>query len=138
MSALCSRTGAEVENVIGAADRFLVVLDNDHGIPEIPQFLKSRQEPGVIFVMKSDRRLIEDVQDTPQFRPDLRCEPDALALSTGERVGRSVQAQVVQADSIQEFEPVANLPDDPTRNHLFTSAELEFAKELQGAGDRPR
>src|SRR5262249_16423540 len=76
--------------------------------------------------------------DTPQFRPDLRCEPDALALSTGQRIGRAVQAQVVQADSIQKFEPVTNLPDDPARNHFFAPPELQFAKELQGTGDRPR
>src|ERR1051326_4366827 len=55
----CTRT--KIENVICPTDGFLIVLDNDDRVAEIPQLFESRQQARVVFVMKTDRWLIQDV-----------------------------------------------------------------------------
>ncbi len=76
--------GPHVDDVVGGADRLLVVLDDDHGVSEVAQALERGQEPGVVALVQADRRLVEDVEHAHQRRADLGGEPDALRLAARE------------------------------------------------------
>src|SRR4029077_9732387 len=74
------RTGArpQVHDVVGLADRLLVVLDNDHRVAEVAQLLERRQQAPVVALVQPDRGLIEDVHDSGEPRSDLAGKPNAL------------------------------------------------------------
>ncbi len=79
-----TRTGAgtEIENVIRGADRLLVVLDDDDGIPQIAQTKERLQKARVVALMKTDAWFIEDVKNTRESGADLRGEPNTLRFPT--------------------------------------------------------
>src|SRR5690606_21482091 len=62
----------EIDEVIGRADRLLVVLDDDYGVAEVPELLEGGKEPLVVALMEADGGLIQDVEHAHQARPDLR------------------------------------------------------------------
>ena len=59
------------------------------------------------------RRLVEDVEHADQPGADLRGQPDPLRLATGQRAGRPVEREVVEADVEQEAEAGLDLLDHP-------------------------
>ena len=80
--------GPDVDDVVGDADRLLVVLDDDHGVAEVAQAHQRVDEPLVVALVQPDRRLVEHVEHADEPAADLRREPDALRLAAGERARR--------------------------------------------------
>ena len=85
------------------------MLDDDDGVAHVAQALQGGDEAVVVAGVEADGGLVEDVEDAHQARPHLARQPDALGLAAGQRGGRSVERQVVQADVHQEAEPTADL-----------------------------
>ena len=48
-----------------------------------------------------------------------------------------MQAEVIQADSIEKFKTVSDLTNNAPGNHLITFAKLQTGEELQRISDRP-
>ena len=85
LAAVLAGAGAEVDDVVGGADRALVVLDHDHRVAEVAQPLERVDQLLVVALVEADRRLVEDVEDADERRADLGGEPDPLRLAAGER-----------------------------------------------------
>jgi hypothetical protein len=51
------------------------------------------QQPIVVALMQSDRRLVEDVHHADEARADLTGEANALRFAARERVGAAIQRQ---------------------------------------------
>ena len=103
---------ADVDDVVGLADRVLVVLDDDDGVAEVAQVLQRFEQAGIVALVEADRRLVEHVEHAGQARADLRGEADALALAAGQRAGGAGERQVVEADIDQELQALADLLED--------------------------
>ena len=88
-------------------------------------------------MVKTDRRFIQNVENPAKLRSDLGGEPDALAFTAGKRIGRSIEAEIVQPDGIEEFQPVANLADDASGDQFFAGTELQIREEFQSIVYRP-
>ena len=123
-AAVHAGAGPEVDDVVGVADRVLVVLDHDHGVAEIAQAVQRAQQPIVVALVQADRRLVEDVHHADQAGADLAGEPDALRLAAGERLGAAIERQVVEADVAQEAQPLADFLDDLRRDLAAPAVEL--------------
>ncbi len=78
---MASRAGAEIDHVIGAANRLFVVLDHEHGIAKIAQIFESRQQAAVVAMMQADRRLVQHIKNAAQLRANLRRQANALAFA---------------------------------------------------------
>ena len=65
-AAVATGAGTEVDDVVGAADGFFVMLDHEHGVAEIAQRFQRLQQALVVAMMQADGRLVEDVEDTAQ------------------------------------------------------------------------
>jgi hypothetical protein len=89
---------SHVHDVVGRADRFLVVLHDQQRIAQIPKGLERVEQPPVVPGVEADARFVQHVQDTDQSAADLGGQPDALALPAGERLGRPRERQVAEAD----------------------------------------
>ena len=123
LPAVLASARSHVDEPVGGAHHRLIVLDDEHGVAEIAQALQRADQAFVVGRMQTDRRLIADVEHAHQTRADLRCEADALRLSTGERSGRAVEREVVEADLHHEVQAGADLLQDLSCDRLFALAE---------------
>ena len=107
----------------------------------LPRSLEPDQgldQPVVVALVEPDRRLVEDVEDADQAGADLGREPDPLRLAAGQRPGRPVEGEVVEADVEQEVEPLVDLLEDPLADLLLARGQVEAAQEVGGLVDRQR
>ena len=122
--------GPHLDDVVGGADRVLVVLDDDHRVADVAQALERRDHLDVVLRVQADARLVEHVEHAHQARADLRRQPDALRLAARERARAAVEVQVVEADAEQQLEPAADL-----LQHLPAGVGAA-ARRLDGAEER--
>ena len=108
-AAVDARPGAHLHEVVGGADRVLVVLDDDDRVADVAQALERRDHLHVVLRVQADARLVEHVEHPHQPRPDLRGQPDALRLAARERARAAVEVQIVEPDAQQQLEPAADL-----------------------------
>src|SRR5204863_4601716 len=117
-------------------DRGFVVLHADERVAEVAETLQCVEEPPVVALMETDRRLVQDVEHTDEPGPDLRCEPDPLRLSPGERPRRPPEREVVEPDVDEEPEPAADLLEESLRDHVLPLRELDRLHERERVLDR--
>ena len=129
LTAVLAGTRADVDDPVGRGDGVLVVLDDDEGVAEVAQPGQRLDEPVVVALVQADRGLVEDVEHADQPGPDLRGQPDALRLAAGQRAGRPVQRQVVEADVEQEAQPRLDLLDDPLGDLPLAHREVDVGEE---------
>ena len=84
--------GAEVDDVVGRADRLLVVLDHDDAVAEVAKPAKRLDEARVVARVQADARLVEHVHDARELAPELAREPDPLRLAAAQSSGRRGRA----------------------------------------------
>ena len=125
LSPVLPRPGAEVDDVVGGADRALVVLDNDHGVAELAEALQRPDQLLVVSLVEADRGFVEDVEDADQAGADLGREPDPLRLAAGERGRGPLQRQIADPDRVEEAQPLADLADDEPRDRALGLGQLE-------------
>ena len=106
------------------------MLDNDHRIPLIAQFLQGIDQLIIIPLMQADRRLIEDVDHVNKARAYLRSKADALPFASGKRTGSAVKREVLQPHVHQERDSVPQFLEDISGNGAGAVREL--------AGKRPQ
>src|SRR6185312_5891265 len=134
-AAVGAGAGTQVDDVVGGADRLLVVPDHDHGVAEVAQLLQRREQAAVVALVQPDRGLIQDVHDTGEPRAHLAGEADALRFTARERLGAAVEGQVVEPHVGEEGEPLDHALDDLGGDLAAPAGEVERAEELQRAAD---
>src|SRR5580658_2624957 len=116
--------GAHVYEMIGFEHRLAIVLDHQHGVAELLEALERREQALIVALMKSDRRLVEDVEHADEARADLSGETDTLALAAGEAARRTVERKVLETDVGEKVQPLANFFQDKPRDFGFLRAQL--------------
>ena len=115
----------EIDEVVGGANRLLVVLDDEHGVAEIAKPAQRREQTPVVALVQPDRRLVEHVQHAGELRSDLRRQPDALAFAARQRGRAAPERQIADADVDQKPQPVANLPQHAAGDQVLALGELQ-------------
>ncbi len=126
---------AQVDHMIGAADRVLVMLHDDDGIPQVTQPVQRAQQPLVVALVQADGRLVEDVHHAGEARADLAREPDALGLTARERIGGAIEPEVVEADVGQEAEPLHDFAHDAFRHRRTPPGQVQGFEVRQRVTD---
>src|SRR5689334_17521135 len=134
------RAGAwsKIDDVISAANRLLVVFDDEHRVAKIAQRRQSLQQLLIVARMQPDRRFVEHVQHSSQLRTDLRREPDALSLAAGQRRRSAIECYVTQAHRLQKTQAVYDLAQDWTSNLLFARVQRDLLERFHRRFDRQR
>ena len=104
--------GAEIDQIVGAAQRLLVVLHHQQGVAAIAQPEQRAQQAVVVPLVQADGRFVQHVQHSDERGADLRGKANALRLAARQRGGAAVQGQVRQSDRGHELQAVADLLDD--------------------------
>ena len=131
ISAVQPGPGPEIDDVVGGANRVLIVLDDDDGVAQIAQALEGVEQPMIVALVQSDARFVENVKHADKSRADLRGQPNPLRFAAGERVALPVQREVRQADVFEEGQPGADFLDDFTGHMLFKLGEFQRSEEVQ-------
>ena len=113
LAAVDAGARAHLDEVVGGADRVLVVLDDDDGVADVAQALERRDHLDVVLRVQADARLVEHVEHAHQPGADLRRQADALRLAARERARAAVEVQVVEADAEQQLERGRGSPSAP-------------------------
>ena len=103
-SALETRAGTHVDEVVGGADDVFVVFYYDYRISKIAEADHCGDEAGGVGGMEADGRLVEDVDHAAQAGTELGGELDALDFAAGEGAGGAVEREVIEADVLEEIE----------------------------------
>ncbi len=90
--------------MVGNGDRLRLVLHHEHGVALVAQPQQQVVHPLDVVWVQPDRRLVEDVSDVGQRRPQLPDHLGALCLAAGERARRAVEAEVAQPDLHERVE----------------------------------
>src|SRR5215213_9680103 len=138
LTAVLAGSRADVDRPVGDPDGVLVVLDDDEGVAEVAEAEQGLDEPVVVALVKTDRRLVEHIQHADEARADLRRQPDPLRLAAGERARGPVQRQVVQPDVEEEPKPLLDLLEHPLGDLPLAIAQVDGPQELGGLVDRHR
>ncbi len=102
VTAVAAAARAEIDHVVGRADRLRVVLDDEHRRAHVRQLPQVREQPTRVARVKADRRLVEHVERARQAAAELRAEPKALHLAARERGRRAVEGKVAEAHLLDE------------------------------------
>ena len=127
-AALGTASRTEVDDVIGAPDRLLVVLHHHDGIAPLLQPPQGSQQQMVVARVHADRRLIQHVADAAELRSELRGQPDALRLAAAQGRRRAVQTEVAQSHLMQEPQARVQLAGDVARDRPLPVVERQGAQ----------
>src|SRR5947209_12027389 len=92
LAAAHPRARTKVDNVVGGAHGFLVVLHDDDRVAHVAKPLQAAQEAVIIARMQADARLVKDVEDAHQSTADLAGKADSLRLAAGKGRCAAIQA----------------------------------------------
>ncbi|MNX80910.1 hypothetical protein D3C86_1125830 [compost metagenome] len=129
---------AHVDDVVGGQDGLLVMLDHQDRVAEVAQAHQAFQQAGVVALVQADGGFVQHVEDAGQAGADLRGQADALALAARQGAGTARQAEVVQADVVQEAQPVGDLLQDAAADLalLVRQVIVQGGEPQIGLGDR--
>jgi hypothetical protein len=130
--------GAEVDDVIGGADRLLVVLDDEHRVAEIAQALEGAERRSLSRACRPIDWLVEHVHHARELAAELAREADALGLAARERRRGAVERQVVEADVEEEAEARVDLAEHTLGDRRLALGQRELLEEGARVADRER
>ena len=61
-AAMLASARTEIDEVVGLANRFFVVLDDDDRVAEITELLERVEQPPVVALVQADAGFVEDIQ----------------------------------------------------------------------------
>ena len=138
MAARHARRRAHVDQMVGRADRILVMLHHQNRVAQRLQPPQRAQQPFVVALVQANAWLIEHIEHAREATADLAGQPDALTLAAGKRRAAAGERQVIQSHIDQELQPLHNLPQDAPGDLLSLRSErvLGRAKPVQRTADR--
>ena len=123
LAAVDAGAGAHVDDIVGGADRVLVMLDDQHGVAEISQAAQRLEQHVVVALMQPDAGFVEDVEHARQAAADLAGEADALGLAARERAAGAVEVEVIEADVVEETEALEDFLEDAFGDLLLLAVQ---------------
>ena len=101
-------------------------------LPRLRRRIERLDEPAVVALVQTDRRLVEHVEHADEPAADLRREPDALRFTARERSRRAVERQVVEADVEHELQPLEHLLEHALGDEAIALRQLDGLEERRG------
>ena len=90
--------GADVDQPVGGAHHFFIMLDDKHRIALLLQVAQRFDQSGIVARVQADRGFVENVQHADQPRADASRQPNPLHLAATERIGRPVEREIMNTN----------------------------------------
>ena len=114
--AVDSRARPEVNDIIGPAHGFLVVLHHQQRIAARLEQGQRGQQLLVVGGVQADGRLIQDVKHAAEIGAKLGGQPDALGFAARKGGRAAAQLQIAQAHLAQKLQPPGNFRQNVARD----------------------
>ena len=134
-AAVLARARAHVDDVVGAADHLLVVLDHQHRVALVAEPLQGADQLPVVALVQPDGGLVEDVEHAHEARPDLGGQPDPLGLAARQRPGGAGEGEVADAHVVEEPQPLVDLLDHARADERLGVGQLQVDPKKASASD---
>ena len=95
-------TRANVNDVVGVANGFFVVLNHHQGIALVAQGFQGLEQDLVVARMQANGGFVQHIANALQLAAQLGGQTDALGFATAQGGCASVQGEVAQADLLQK------------------------------------
>ncbi len=129
-SAVHARALADIHYKVGGTHRVLVVLDDYKRVAEVSKVFERIYELGIVALVQSYTRLVEDIQHARQSRTYLRREPYTLRLAARKTDSTARQSEVIEPHVDKEVEPRAYFFEYALGYHRFGFRQCKLGKEL--------
>src|SRR5262249_45986843 len=116
--------GAKVHNKIRAANRILIMIDDQYRIAQIAQTFERTEQAFVVACVEADAGLIEHIKNTAQPRADLRGEANALRFAARKGRGGAIEAQIAEPNSEQKLDSLGYFFERTRRDFLLPRCEM--------------
>ena len=138
LAAMDAGARAHIHDMVGGEDRLLVMLDDDDAVAEVAEPVERLEQPRIVALMQPDGRLVQHIEHAGEARADLRGEADALALAARQRAAGAGESEVVEADIVEEVQPLADLFQDALGDLVLLRRELggQRREPMAGLADR--
>ena len=123
--AVDARARPEINDVIGAAHRLLVVLDDQQRVAARLERVQRGQQLTIVARVQANGRLVQNVKHAAEIGAKLGRQADALGLAAGKGGGAAAQLQVAQSDLAQELQALPNLRQDVARDFRLAPAPAQ-------------
>ena len=120
-----ARAGADVDQVLGAADGVFVMLHHHQRVALAGERVQRVEQYLVVARVQADGRLIEHVAHALQVAAQLRRQANALRLAAAQRRRAAIQREVAQADLCEEVEAALDLGDQIAGDVGVAAFELQ-------------
>ncbi len=115
VTAAVAAFGTEVDDPVGGLDDVEIVLDDDEGATAVKELAEGCEELGDVIEVEAGGGLVEDVEDTAglggpgggvggTYLGEMGGELDALGFSAGQRGGGLAEAEIAEADFVEDGE----------------------------------
>ena len=132
-----SRAGPEVDDMVGDRDRFGLVLDDEHRVALVAQLLEEAVHALDVVRVQPHRRLVEDIGDVGESRPEVPDHLGALRLAARERPRCAIEREVAEADVDERVEEDAEAPQQGSGTRFIQPFHPGGKiRDLHGAGIR--
>jgi hypothetical protein len=78
------------------------MFDDQQGVPKVAQGAQQIEEAGVVGGMKSDARLIEDIENTGESTTQLGGQAGPAGFAPGKGVHSAIEGEITQAEFLQK------------------------------------
>lgn len=112
------------------------MFDNDYAVSDRDELFDIFYKHAIVSRMQADGRLVEDIGNPLQLRPDLSGKPNALRFSSGYGSRSPGDSHIIESDSGEKLKSLYDIFHYPLGDGLFGSREMQFPKELQRVQNR--
>jgi len=97
-------TGAKLDEVIGATEGLLIVLDHQKGVAEIAEGGEEVEQAGVVGWVETDAGFIQDIENSGEAAAELGGEAGAAGFAAGEGIHGAIEGKVTEPKFFEEGE----------------------------------
>ena len=95
---MISGSRSDIDDPVAGQHGFFIVLDDNQRVSQIAHIFQGMNQLGVVSLVQTDRRLVQNIQNAGKLRADLCSQPDTLCFTAGQRSRQTIQGQIFQTD----------------------------------------
>ncbi|MCY1424201.1 hypothetical protein D9M71_399380 [compost metagenome] len=131
---MLARRRADIDQPVGAAHGFQVVLDHEQGIARRFQALQGFEQRFTVGRVQAGRGFVQHVDHAEQLRAQLGRQAQALQLAGRQRRRAALQGQVTEAQVGQGADPLQKILGNALRGEAFFHREIRRVAYIRGVG----
>src|SRR4051812_24527221 len=126
---------AEINDEIGTAHRFFIMLDHQERIAAIFQKFEGVEKVLVVARVKANCRFVQYVKNATQVRTKLGSQTNSLRFATGKSGDTAAQLKVIEADFAEKFQALGQFRKDVASDFTFTTFQANLAEKVESGFD---